>query len=320
MQKKYDDEDAYTFYSVDEYIKKIYSRSAQEKSVRFISDSKKIIIKFTIKDIEKCNYQIIGTSVQLGISVLYRSISNCETSGNWKPLDISATRNVVAGIRIEMYRYEISYPYEIMIYLPLLSKIEKMEVGVLHNSILSPTDLNEAQICLLGNISFENGINTPAYYLPHIISRKTHFKCDNYSGNIEFDIKKENKSALNNIRFFIMGVHTDSQKIDKALSDATEYIEYITEYLNGEIIIFKSPLICYNNYKVAQKVNDYFDNLTKEDKYNSRVHYLKMIEFEEPGLLFDCTLSCNFLNDYGYVCLGKSLSEKINELEVINNV
>lgn len=313
---KFEDESEYVFYSMNEIIKQLYLNKAKNKYIMFSSNAPKVIIKYKLGEIKRIYHQITGTAALQGITILYRKTKEQSSWGGWKPLEVSATKKDATGIKIEMFRYDVESDYEILIYFPLYSQIDEMEIGIQNGFEIKYIEPPNEKILFWGNFFMGQGIASSAFFVSNIISRRIGYQCLDYTEDEVLEIL--DNDLVKNVKYIIYGVSTRYGN-KKALEELEDRLSYLIEHTNARILVWQDPLVYYNNHKESFNNCSAIYEMISKDVYKKRVDFISMENLEEMFLLYDCTLSCNYFNDYGYVLIAKNIIDAIEGFEGVGN-
>lgn len=115
--------------------------------VRFITNSRKIIIRYNISEEISGNFPHVGITARKGLSILYR-----KTDENlWRTVDCIYSRGS-GEFQFDMQRFaHIDQNQEIMLCLPMLSYVTILEVGIEDSSVFHSISKNNMEnILVLG--------------------------------------------------------------------------------------------------------------------------------------------------------------------------
>lgn len=278
------------------------------KTFKFKTNAQKFTIDFKIKDIIYGNFPHVGISAHQGIMVLYKK----EDDASWLNVDAYTERQ---NSQIHMHHLVKSgEEYEILIYGPILSKLDKLEIEVPDESethIIKKDHTNDILV-VGGPHSFGIGCTTASFIFSSIIGRKLESKIDNLTFNSPNYLKLTDEYIKNN---------NNSKKYDVAIlevdyvnqnsEDTKKYLLEIIQYLQKNC----TKIICWYcipKYK-SEKIELIHEILDSElSKDNIELHDFSFLYDNE--YLDICTYSGNFINDSGNVMLYKEFEKIIGEI------
>ncbi len=277
------------------------------QTFEFKTNAQKFTIHLKIKDAVNGYFPHVGISAQIGLMVLYKK----EDDSSWLNIDAYTERQ---NTEIFMHHFvKKGEEYKILIYGPILSKLEKLEVEIPSESTAEIINDQTTDILVLGGPhSFGIGCTTAAFPLSSIIQRKFDAKMNNLTFN--------NPNYLENINEYYK-----NNDVNKKYGIALFEVDYVNQndettkkYLKNIIYNLKkhcNNIICWYTlppYKSNKK--EIIQELLKEELTDESI---KLCDF---SFLYDeeyvdlCTFSGNFINDSGNVMIFKKLKPILEEI------
>ena len=153
------------------------SKSSAGMSIRFISNSKSINVKWKVFNDFKMNH-MAETGIK-GIDLYFKNKGYWQYINTGRPLGIINESSLIDNMTKKMREFKI--------FLPLYDGIENIEVGIDSNSIIQkPTENDKKPIIFYGTSITQGGCaSRPGMAHTNIISRKLDIECINFgfSGN-----------------------------------------------------------------------------------------------------------------------------------------
>lgn len=284
----------------------IISNLSNPKVFRFKTNAQKFKINFSIKDKTYGNYPHVGISTREGIMILYRKSENKQ----WYNVEAYTERFDSA-----VYMHHLVKPgeeYEIMIYGPILSNLETLEIENPEETTISliENSFDEKYLVSGGLVSYGMGCTTPASTFHSILSRKLNVAIDHITFN--------DKNYLNKIDDYIMNNSLEKYNIGILEVDyVNQDDELVKQYLSGIISELSScckHLICwvclpkYKQHKI-EKIQKIIDEIPSENVIFKDFSFIYENEYSDI-----CTYSGNFINDSGNIMIFKKINELIRSL------
>lgn len=307
-------EERFNFFNLlnNNYIfgKRYYDKRGWEGNIiRFITNSKELLIKFAVKHTLSGNYPHIGITAQCGIAIMYR----CYESNQWYHIDCVLSRDETGIFYQNMTKFDITSMYEILIYGPLIASLSELVVGIDERShIDSKKDKLDVMLFLGGIHTFGVGCTSSALSFPNIVARKgkqyTIYNCSvNTRNHIEYINNNINSilPILEKASGVILEYDYIRQEI-KSLKKINKLIEKIKSY-NIPIVLWRvenfNSTLCKEKEKI---INEVFCNI-------SGLYIMSTQSIFENLWSEVCTLSENFINDTGNVLISKKLIEYMED-------
>ena len=153
------------------------SKSSAGMSIRFISNSKSINVKWEVLNDFKMNH-MAETGIK-GIDLYFKNKGYWQYINTGRPVGIINESSLIDNMTKKMREFKI--------FLPLYDGIENIEVGIDSNSIIQkPTENDKKPIIFYGTSITQGGCaSRPGMAHTNIISRKLDIECINFgfSGN-----------------------------------------------------------------------------------------------------------------------------------------
>ena len=285
------------------------------KVFKFKTDAQKFKINFSVNNKSAGNYPHMGISLREGIMVLFRKVQeNPDDNSNertWYNVEAYTER-----FDTTVYMHHLVHPdeeYEIMIYGPVLSQIESMEIETPENTNIEiiENSFDKKFLVCGGLTSLGIGCTTPASIFPSILCRKLNASVDNitfndknYLNHVHDYFKKNTIEKEYDVGILELEYSNQDDKITKLYLQKD--IEYMSKRCKHVI-----AWICVPPYREYKK--DLVQDIIKDTPVDNLV-------FEDLSFLYDkeysdiCTYSGNFINDSGNMMIYRKLSEIIRGL------
>ena len=287
--------------------------------VRFITNSPKIKIIYSITDPLIGNFPHIGISAQRGLSCSYRRIKE----KYWRNIDGVNSRENTGEITIESHRWiPNSEYYEMAVYLPINCFITHLEILIEENAtIQSGKNMLNRKIMLLGGTdSYGIGITGTQFQLSNLLSRHI---ANSYITNISFNsnnlwsIYKQVITLipeLNQQDLFLLEIPILQEYTSENKKDVFDFIASLCERVNGKIAIWHKP--CFEH--IYLKSSPFWENIISE--IDLKYEPVNKIFFNDSFLIknnheYDMYMSSGkFINDNGSIFIMRKVVELAEDL------
>jgi len=272
-------------------VSKVYS---------FLSDAPIFELTYEVSGFCAGNYPHIGYLAQKGLSVFYRVFPD----GNWKPLDSVVSLKINMKSMLRKLRM-----YQVLIYEPLLSKIERIEVSV-DQGIIDMVGKPLRRVFILGGgITYGVGVTAQGLTWSNILCRKSNLEVYNFAVYKDDYLKYlwEHKSiyegCMKNADLFIIeGDYTFQND-----SHTEKYLPLLLDEMRKS----KKPILVYslisNKDRKAKLIH-----LLEENEY---VTFVDMAFLYSSDFVDSCTYGKRFINDAGNIEIFKFLNTYLGRLE-----
>lgn len=276
--------------------------------LNFITDAQTFIIHLKIKNKIPGNYPHIGITAREGIHILYRLLNTKQ----WYNIDACSSRNSPITVNMKQIIGK-NEKYEIMIYGPILSEIEELNIDIPPKSNIEYITKNSKRTFLIvgGMHTFGIGCTACGVMFPNILGRKYEANIHNISYNennyLKFIYDYFNKNNHPKVDLGILELDYINQN-EKIFDDyAGKVIKQMKKKSKHLICWFSIPL----TEKRRQKKIKTFSKKYTDDE-NISIINLSYLYNEKHSEM--CTHSKNYINDTGNIMIYKSLNKNIKKL------
>lgn len=272
---------------------------------RFVSDSQKIRINFSISDKITGYFPHVGLPAQEGLTLLFRKTND----EKWYNLESFTERFDTTLFMNHLVSKGESY--EVMIYGPILNTLENLEVESFDGSILEKrnvsTDLN---LLIVGGLTSHGiGCTTSGMTFPNILARKMNASVDYATVNDKNYMRKVSDILAKKDDEYDFGL----LEVDYSNQDD----EIVKNYLKKVLVLMSSKckkVVCWSAIPEFKKYKkSYGYHLLKELEENN-IYWVDYSFLHDDEHADYCTYSGHFINDSGNVIVARKLEERIRSL------
>ena len=275
---------------------------------RFSSNAKEFTIRYEMSDIMDGNFPHVGISARQGFNILYKKYDK------WFNVDLY-TRESLKTINMTNMIKDFDEEYDILIYGPLLAKVDYFSIEVPESTNINFIDVDEKQkVLIVGGLhSFGIGCTSQGVMFSNILGRKFDFEINNLTFNNRNYLKDvflylENDSSLLFYEYIILELDYFNQDDDMVSEYLLKIIEKLLNHCN--FLIGWSSISFNKSYKINN-----LNKLLYDNDYDEKILICDFSDLFNQSNIDQCTSSSYFINDAGNILLYKKLSKIIRGIE-----
>lgn len=275
----------------------------------FLTNSPEFTINYELSNIIEGNFPHVGITARQGLTILYKK------GDNWLNVNTYARDfNKTIDMRPMI---DNSEEYEVLVYGPILSKIEKFSISVPEENTIRKIERNyENKLLVIGGMhSFGIGCTTTGVMFSNILSRKLDLEVNQITFN--------NRNYIKDIYYFLNNNEISNYEyIIFELDYLNQDDELVNEYLVKTIDLLKNHCKKIIGWIVIPPKNTYKKNnlekLIHQNKLDKKVLIYDFSDIYDDALVDMCTSSDYFINDTGNIIIFKKLINILRSLEKWN--
>ncbi len=242
------------------------SKASAGMSIRFLSNSTSISVKWTVLNNNKMNH-MAETGIK-GVDLYFNNMGNWQYLNTARPSDIENEYMLIKDMSDELREFKM--------FLPLYDGVESIEVGIDSNSVIErPLKKNRRSIIFYGTSITQGGCaSRPGMAHTNIISRKLNIDCINFgfSGNGRMEQPINNLISEFNPLFYVIEC-LPNMIAEQVTNSTIPLVKTIQEKRPETPIIFVENFL-YESVALDEKE----EALVKEKNAALKTEYIKMIE------------------------------------------
>ncbi len=250
------------------------SKSSAGMSIRFLSNSTSISVKWTLLNNNKMNH-MAETGIK-GVDLYFNNQGKWQYLNTARPSDIKNEYVLIKNMSDEMREFKV--------YLPLYDGVESIEIGIDSNSVIErPLKKNSRSIIFYGTSITQGGCaSRPGMAHTNIISRKLNIVCINFgfSGNGRMEQPINELISEFNPLFYVIEC-LPNMTVEQVTNRTIPLVKTIQEKRPETPIIFVENFL-YESSVLDKKAKA----LINEKNAALKAEYIKMIEGGFKNILY----------------------------------